>query len=119
MKKNYNFQKDEKLIIREKEKLHQITVSDIETIHSESGISTIKKINNEKIVLTKNLSFFEKELAELDFIRANRNEIINCACILNFDSKNKQIELCNNRKIKISRRNIRHIKEKLFKRSTY
>ena len=118
MKKNYNFQKDEKLIIREKEKLHQITVSDIATIHSESGISTIKKINNEKIVVAKNLSFFEKELAELDFIRANRNELINCACILNFNSTNKHIELCNNRKIKISRRNIRHIHEKLFKRST-
>ena len=115
IKKSYRNQRDERLIIREKAKLHQITVADIASIYSESGITTVKKINNEKFVFAKNMSSFEKQLSELDFIRANRNEMVNCAHILSFDAKQKQIELCNEVKIKISRRNIGKLQEKLFK----
>ena len=51
MHKNYNFQIDEKLIIKEKTVLHQIPIYEIIYIYSESGISTIKKRNNEQIIL--------------------------------------------------------------------
>ena len=110
MKKNYNFQKDEKIIVSEKNKLHQITVAEIETIYSESGISTINKSDKNKLVFAKNLLFFEKELKDFGFVKANRNEIVNCAYILNINLKTKQVELCNNNIINISRRNLNNFK---------
>jgi DNA-binding LytR/AlgR family response regulator len=45
------------------------------------------------------------------FVRANRNELINCASVIKFDHKNKKIELKNGICIKISRRKIKEIKE--------
>lgn len=111
MKKNYNSQKEEKLIISEKNKFHQINLSDITHIHSEGGISTIYKYNKDKFYISKNLTYFETELTKMYFVRANRNELINCASVIKFDHKNKKIELKNGICIKISRRKIKEIKE--------
>ena len=106
MKKNYEFQKGEKLIISEKNKIHQIEISEIEIIYTESGISTIKKRDKSSISVSKNLSYFDKELADLEFERANRNEIINCAFITDFNIKQRELKLSNNI-VKISHRNLK------------
>ncbi len=107
MIKDYSSQKEEKLIIRERGKIHQITVADIEIIHSESGISTVIKTDGKNIVISKNLTFFEKELAKYGFARANRNKIINCAFVSTFDLKNKKIITTDEKTIKISCRNLK------------
>ncbi len=59
MSNNYNFQKVKKLIVKEKTKFHQININEIIYIYSEAGISTINKINNDKITCAKNLSYFD------------------------------------------------------------
>ncbi len=111
MLRNYDYQKEKKLIISETNKIHQINVYEIEMIYSESGISTLTKINNEKISFAKNLSFFEKELDNLDFFRVNRNTLINAGHVTSFNCKNKTIETRNNPKMIVSRRNISKIRK--------
>lgn len=106
MKKNYDFQNTKKLILKEKYKIHQISISEIVYIYSESGISTIYKSDNSKLHISKNLSFFEKELVEFEFERANRNELVNCAYILDFDIKKRQVSTVNN-KLNIICRNLK------------
>ena len=103
---NYNLKKGKKIIVSEKNKIHQINLEDIIFIHSESGISTINKLDRGKLTFAKNLSFFEKQLENIGFAKANRNKIVNCAYISSFNFKNKQIKLCNNDVINISRRNL-------------
>ena len=106
MIKDYSFQKYEKLIVSEKGKIHQITIADIKTIYTEAGVSTIHKSDGNNIIVSKNLTFFEKELINLGFVKANRNEIINCTFISNFDLKNKKVKI-NNEIINISCRNLK------------
>ena len=117
MIKNYSFQKDEKLIVSEKEKIHQIPISDIETIHTESGISIINKSDGRNIVVSRNLSFFENELINIGFVKANRNEIINCAFISKFDLKNKKVKI-NDKIINISCRNLKKVIKIIKKNNT-
>jgi len=110
MKKIYN-QKDKKLIIVEKDKIHQINIDQISYIRSESGLSSIKFVKLKNIHISKPLTFFEKELSNMGFIRSNRNELINCINIKEYIPNKKQIILINNIVLNISHRQAAKLKE--------
>ncbi len=111
MLKNYDYQKEKRLVVSESNRIHQINVAEIEMVYSESGISTLTLINNEQIVFSRNLSFFEKELNSLDFFKINRNTLVNARHIASFDCKNKTIKTYKSEKIKVSRRNLSKIRQ--------
>ena len=117
MKKNYKFQENEKLIIKERNRIHQISISEIEYIHSEAGITIINTIDKNKIILSKNLKYFEKQLVDFEFEKANRNEIVNCAFISKFDMKRREVKI-NDKIIRISYRNLKNFTKK-FKKYRY
>lgn len=106
MKKNYKYQVNEKLIIVEKGKIKQIDVDKIFYISSEGGMSSIRLVEQKNVNVIKSLNYFEKELNSLGFIRANRNELINCFKIREFIPKQKLIILENLEEISISFRQI-------------
>ena len=113
MIKNYSFQKNEFIVIKEKGKVSQVALSEVSHIETKSGLSIINKINNEKIFISKNLKSLEIEcnLKNKALIRINRNEIINFAYIKEVSFINKNLTLFNGRKFTITRRNIKNIKE--------
>lgn len=93
MTKDYSIQVNARLIVKEISKIHQIPINEIVFIHSESGISTIYKSDNSKVIVSKNLAFFQKNLCAYAFKKANRNKLINCAYVLFIDTKNRQLRL--------------------------
>jgi len=108
MKKNYKNQFGEKLIVKEKGKVHQIDLTQISHIESEGHISTINTITSEKISLYKLLKFFEDELTENGFFRVNRKTLINLNNMILYKKSNGKpiVKLVNNIEIPIARRRL-------------
>lgn len=111
MKKSYDDQKNKKLVVVEKNKIHQLNIEDIAYIHSEGGLSSIKILDKKDIHVVKTLKQFEIELGGIGFVRVNRNELVNCLNIDEYFPKQKTIILKNKKNIKVSFRQSKEIKE--------
>lgn len=75
---NYEKQKNKTIIVKEKGKIHQISVENITYINSETYLSTIHFNNNKKsITLSKPLKGIENELKDYLFFRIHRSTLIN------------------------------------------
>ncbi|MFK7001844.1 LytR/AlgR family response regulator transcription factor [Flavobacterium oreochromis] len=102
------------IFIKEGEKCWLLKVADIYLFEVEGNYTKVF-FNNQKAILNKSLNQIEKKLPE-DFFRANRNQIINVNYIKNIDlwfSGNLLIQLNDDQKIEISRRQSILFKEKM------
>jgi len=108
MKTDYNCQKGQKLIIKEKGKLHQVEIEQITRITCSEYVSTIYQSNlAENIIISKLLKDFETELSGMGFFRANRNTLINLNNMVSYEHNGKLIIVMkNHEKIIISRRRL-------------
>ncbi|MDD2412679.1 MAG: LytTR family DNA-binding domain-containing protein [Bacteroidales bacterium] len=113
MKKDYSFQNDNKIIIKDSFKTHQVTIENITHITCDGYVcACFLKGENKPLITCKLLKFYEIELTELGFIRANRNTLVNLKhikCIEIHDSR--ILTLLNGQKIQISCRKIAKIKK--------
>ena len=111
MEKDYSFQRDKKVILKEKGKTKQIDMENISHLTCKGHLTTIHTIENESTTISKLLKYFEIELAEYGFIRVNHNTIINIKNISGFKCGNKRcVILENNLNINISRRKMHKFK---------
>jgi len=108
MKTDYCCQTGQKLIIREKRKLHQVDIEQITYITCSGYIFTIHLLNQTgDIIVSRLLKYFEIELAGMRFFRANRNTLINLNNMVSYEHNGKlTIVMKDNEKIIISRRRL-------------
>ncbi len=108
MKTDYNCQKGQKLIIKEKGKLHQVDIEQITYINCSGYVSTIHLSNQfDDIIVSRLLKDFETELAGMRFFRVNRNTMINLSNMAGYEHNGKLfIVMKNHEKIIISRRRL-------------
>lgn len=91
-KTDYNCQAGQKLIIKEKRKLHQVDIEQITYITCSGYISTIHQSNQTgDIIVSWLLKYFEIELAGMGFFRANRNTLINLNNMASYEHNSKLI----------------------------
>ena len=109
MKIDYSCQTGQKLIIKEKGKLHQVDIDQISLITCSGYVSTIYQVNQaEPIIVSKLLKDFELELEEMGFFRANRSTLINLNNLVSYENNGKlTIHMKEDIKIIISRRKLR------------
>jgi len=109
MKTDYSCQTGQKLIIKEKGKLHQVDIDQISLITCSGYVSTIYQVNQaEPIIVSKLLKDFELELEEMGFFRANRSTLINLNNLVSYENNGKPtIHMKEDIKIIISRRKLR------------
>lgn len=107
MKKDFSKQKDQRIIIKEKNLIRYINVEDIKYITCDGYISIIHLSNTKKISVSKLLKLFESELNLLEFKRANRSTIVNILYIKKITiGTNAELELISGETIPISRRRV-------------
>lgn len=105
MEKDFSFQKNKKLVFKEKGKTHLVEIDKITHLTCEGSITKIHTIENDDVIVSKLLKYFEIELAEKGFIRANHNTIINLGKIDSIQSgKKRRVTLYNGIEVNISRR---------------
>ncbi len=105
MEKDFSCQKDKKLVLKEKGRTHLVEIDNITHITCEGYITKIHTIKNEDIIISKLLKYFEIELAEKGFIRANHNTIVNLSKINSIQfGKKRRVTLNNGIEVNISRR---------------
>lgn len=110
MKTDYNCQKGQKLIIKEKGKLHQVDIEQITYITCSGYVSTVNLSNQaDNIIVSRLLKDFEIELAGMGFFRANRNTLINLNNMASYEHNSKlSIIMKDKEKIILSRRRLSH-----------
>lgn len=102
------------IFIKDGEKCWLVKVADIYLFEVDGNYAKVF-FNNQKAILNKSLNQIDKKLPE-DFFRANRNQIININYIKNIDlwfSGNLLVQLKDDQKIEISRRQSSLFKEKM------
>lgn len=102
------------IFIKDGEKCWLVKVADIYLFEVDGNYTKVF-FNNQKAILNKSLNQIDKKLPE-DFFRANRNQIININYIKNIDlwfSGNLLVQLKDDQKIEISRRQSSLFKEKM------
>lgn len=102
------------IFIKDGEKCWLVKVADIYLFEVDGNYTKVF-FNNQKAILNKSLNQIDKKLPE-DFFRANRNQIINTNYIKNIDlwfSGNLLVQLKDDQKIEISRRQSSLFKEKM------
>ncbi len=78
----------------------------------DGNVTTIYTVENRTSNISKPLKYFETELSEKGFVRANHNTIVNCKNIMDYIKGHyNTIILTNNVKIKISRRKVHLFKD--------
>lgn len=109
MKTDYNCQKGQKLIIKEKGKLHQVDVEQITHITCSGYVSFVHQADQaDDIIVCRLLKDFETELSEdIGFFRANRNTLINLSYMVSYEHNSHiNVVMKENIKVIISRRKL-------------
>lgn len=104
MRRDYSHQIGQRIVIRTKEMIHHVDVSDITHISCDNAL-VITYTPSTSISVNKQLKEFEKELSDFGFIRINRSTIINQAYIKSYSNGTaKSLELTNGEVFPVSRR---------------
>ncbi len=105
MYKDFRFQRDNKIIVKEKGKSTLIKTDQITHITCIGSLSKVHTINNKSYSITKLLKQFDSELSNFGFMRANHNTIVNMMHVNEiYGFQKRKLLLTNNIEIKISRR---------------
>ncbi len=70
-------QKAKKLVLHTDRNIHIVDTKDIIRCESDAGYTKIFLVNNKKIVVSKNLKYFEELLTEFGFFRSHQSHLIN------------------------------------------
>ncbi len=116
MKKIFNLQRDNKIILKEKGKTTLIQTDKITHLTCRGSLTTVHTADNNNYIITKLLKQYETELSKFGFIRANNSTIVNMihVCEIRCSTKRKII-LANDVEVNISRRRMYLFREFLEK----
>ena len=104
---DYSNQKNKTIILEDKGKISQFLIENIVYFECEQYISTVHLFNTKETKsFCKQLKIIEKELAEYEFLRVNRNALVNMKYADNAVSSNKKrcLIVNNSIEIQVSRR---------------
>jgi two-component system LytT family response regulator len=105
-------QENKKIVLKEKDRITLLEMSDIIKLVCDSYITTVFCKQNSPISVSKLLKEFEEELSDYGFLRVNNNTIVNIRYIKTIiTTPQRELTLTNNEKVKISRRKICYFKE--------
>ena len=90
-------------------------MEEVTHITCDGYVITIHLINKETHCLTGSLKYFENDLKEHGFFRANRNTLINVVYIIDFQITHKERNVnLHNINIHVSRRKVAQLKKMLY-----
>ncbi|MCW3110208.1 MAG: hypothetical protein JWQ09_4714 [Segetibacter sp.] len=84
-----------KIAIHSQDRIHFISPDHIAFCKSDNCYTFIHLKNGEKLLISKSLAKFSKELDQGKFIRANQSYLVNINFINSIDKRKKDIELLN------------------------
>ncbi|MDY0202349.1 MAG: LytTR family DNA-binding domain-containing protein [Tenuifilaceae bacterium] len=106
-------QKNKKIVLNEKGKMHFINLEQISYICSNDYLLTIHLVNNtDRITITGKLGEFEVKLKELGFAKINRSCIVNLTAINTYNLIHQKIVI-ENVELKVSRNCAKQLREHL------
>jgi len=104
LKTNLQHHKIEKITIPVSDGLIFVKVSDISYIEADGSYAHLHQENGSKMMISKNLKYFENALEESDqFYRVHRSFLVNVANIYKYNRHDSLILLENGTKIKVAR----------------
>ncbi len=113
---DFNCQRNNKIVLKEKSVIKLIGMSDIILITCDGYLTRVFIENGQSITISKLLKEFEIELEDYGFIRVNHNSIVNVYHIRSIErGNNRVLTLSNNLIIKISRRKLYKFNSGCFK----
>jgi two-component system LytT family response regulator len=105
-----------KILIKEMNRISMLPIDEITHITCNGYLSTIHTACEKFINVSKLLKEFESELTGSSFVRVNHSTLVNYDYVNTIEFGNiRTLTLCNNIKIKISRRKMKNIAEFLKK----
>ena len=112
---NYSNQKGKTIILKTVKKGIQISIEDLIYIENDSYVLSYYLIHEETpIIISSSLKKVELELASYNFIRINRNQMINMKYFKSFDARKKIVTLSNASSLPISRRKLSLLKRNVY-----
>jgi DNA-binding LytR/AlgR family response regulator len=102
---NATLKQMKKLILKNEQEIRIINVDELLAVTVTDYLCKFEIENSKDFICSKSLSEVEKLLPE-NFIRINRNAIINSYKIVGFNKKSRKISLTNNSEYNVSIRNL-------------
>lgn len=93
---------DKKLVVKTVGTIQVIKVSEIKYIKSDNNYSEIHTLDNQKIVASKPLKFYDEYLRDYGFFRSHQSYLVNVNLIRTVHKKDSVIELQTNEEIPLS-----------------
>ena len=104
-----------KIPIRKKSGGFYVNMEEITFITCDGYVIKIQLVNKEIYCLTSSLKWFEHDLKEYGFFRANRNTLINTMYIVDFQLTHKERSVnLNGINVQISRNRVAQLKKLLY-----
>lgn len=95
---------NQKLIIKDRNSIYVVKVTDIIRCESENSYTTFFLINNEQIVSSKPIKEYEDLLDRFGFIRVHQSHLVNKHKITRFDKSDLTLHLENNHEVPVAQR---------------
>ena len=110
------FDGDESKVIRTKMGVGRIDTKNVYKIIANGSYSEMLRVKEESVVISRNLSAFERESGTKVFYRINRSTIVNTDWIESWDVKERKVKLKNGEEEEISRRRVKDFEEYMMRR---
>lgn len=112
--KDYSIQKGKTILIKTSKRITQISIENIVYIECDSYLlSYYLNEGNKAITSTDSLKKIEEKLLGYNFLRINRNQLINMRYFRSYEIKNKIITLLCGKTLNISRRRLNDLKKSI------
>lgn len=96
--------KPEKLILKDKQSMYVVLVSDIIRLEAENVYTTFFLKNEQQIVVSKNMKEYQDLLEDKGFVRVHQSHMVNLDCILKYDRINMELQLHGGNKVPVAHR---------------
>ncbi len=113
-KPNTDTNTDTKIAFHTQTRVEYVDKNEIIRAEGEGNYTTIYLVNNDKIVVSKNLKEVEKLLPDMFFIKTHQSHIVNKSCIVRFIKiEGGHFEMTDNSTVPVSRRNKKEVLNQL------
>jgi len=96
--------KPEKLVLKDKQSMYVVQISDIIRLEAENAYTTFFLKNLQQIVVSKNMKEYQDLLEDKGFVRIHQSHLINSECILKYDRINLELSLLGGAKVPVAHR---------------
>ncbi len=91
-----------KIVLKNADAINIVDIKDIIYAQSDNNYTSFTLINKPKILVSKPLKFFEKQLSTYNFLRVHQRFLINLTHITSFDKRNEEAVLSQEHRIPVA-----------------